>query len=96
MNNVDDIYRVYALRYALMDGTRSRRELFPGLDPSEEGPASIAYYVWLAINDAPHGADRCGDVARGRRAQRASLSFLAEGRAGDARRRRRVPSTIWC
>ncbi|MDQ0315784.1 N-acyl homoserine lactonase family protein [Amorphus orientalis] len=45
-------YEVLALRYAMTDPKRSRRENFlPGMD-LHDGPMPLDYYVWLIRNDA--------------------------------------------
>ena len=45
----DELYEVYAIKYATRDGTRSAN--FIGGDP-HDGPMPMDYFVWLIRNEA--------------------------------------------
>lgn len=77
----DDIYEVFAVRYARME-KRTRRENFMGLDLHDAAPMPIDYFVWVVRNKARTILVDTGfDHAEGARRNRELMRLPREGLA---------------
>lgn len=77
----EDRYEVFAMRYGTVAGRR-RRENFMGLDPHENAPMPLDYYVWVVRNAArtivvDTGFDHAEAAHRGRELTRLPREGLA-------------------